>query len=255
MAVSLLWVRDNYDSNRNRHIDSDELSQAVSDNIDGKITDEELEAVRVAWRDDTLLPEYAGPDPMLIWVRDHYDVDKDRYISYEEAHTAQIDYGEGRINVDQYVAVVHAYNEKTLLPEYSPTPPGTETRTMSLTEGDHTIEINLAGYEQLKAKIHVGSTSVTCVSESGFAACGGSGTPRIDVSGWDVHAYMKKVGGVTARCTWIATQDTAKVSFISEMVLAYNHLASIGFTPTASEIGNAVLMYSGLGTPTSLWGC
>jgi hypothetical protein len=39
------------------------------------------------------------------------------------------------------------------------------------------------------------------------------------------------------------------------MVLAYNNLANIGFTPTAAEIGNAVLMYSNLGTPNSLWGC
>jgi len=66
---------------------------------------------------------------------------------------------------------------------------------------------------------------------------------------------LKKVAAATNRCGWLAAKDTSKVVFISEMVLAYNNLANIGFTPTAAEIGNAVLMYSNLGTPKSLWGC
>jgi hypothetical protein len=119
-------------------------------------------------------------------------------------------------------------------------PPGTETKTTSLAEGTHNIVITLAGYEEFKARINVGSSSV----------------PRLNVTGtWEVTAHMKTGTGGTARCTWVNTQNTESVNFISDMVLAYNNLKDIGFVPSASEIGNGVLMYSKLGTPTSLWGC
>jgi hypothetical protein len=135
-------------------------------------------------------------------------------------------------------------------------PPGTETKTTSLAEGTHNIVITLAGYEEFKARINVGSSSVTCVRISGNAACGGSSLPRLNVTGtWEVTAHMKTGTGGTARCTWVGTQNTESVNFISDMVLAYNNLKDIGFVPSASEIGNGVLMYSKLGTPTSLWGC
>jgi hypothetical protein len=133
-------------------------------------------------------------------------------------------------------------------------PPDMETRTMSLTEGQHTIQISLNGYDTLNATINVSSTGVTCVSVIG-GDCGGSSLPRVSTSGWAVTTYLKSGAVTTDRCTWIATKDTSKVAFISEMVLAYNNLSNIGFTPTAGELGNAVLMYSNLGTPASLWGC
>ena len=135
-----------------------------------------------------------------------------------------------------------------------PTPPNMETRTMALTEGQHTIQISLSGYDTLNATINVSSTGVTCVSVTG-GACGGTGLPRVSTSGGSVTTYLKEGAAATNRCGWIASKDTSKVVFISEMVLAYNNLKNIGFTPTAAEIGNAVLMYSNLGTPASLWGC
>jgi hypothetical protein len=130
----------------------------------------------------------------------------------------------------------------------------TETRTVSLTEGQHDIQISLDGYNTLVAKINVTATDVTCVSVV-CGDCVGTGLPRVSTSGWTVSTYLKTGDVSTARCTWVATKDTAKVVFISEMVLAYNDLLNIGFAPTAAEIGNAVLMYSNLGTPASLWGC
>jgi hypothetical protein len=133
-------------------------------------------------------------------------------------------------------------------------PPENETRTMSLTEGQHTIQVSFIGYDTLNATINVSATGVTCVLVVG-GACGGSSLPRVSTSGWTVTTYLKSGAVTTNRCTWIATKDTSKVVFISEMVLAYSNLMNIGFTPTAAEIGNAVLMYANLGTPASLWGC
>jgi hypothetical protein len=144
-----------------------------------------------------------------------------------------------RANVKGYGSV--SQTDVDLINEYDmgqittfPVCGATETRTVSLTEGQHDIQISLDGYNTLVAKINV---------------------PRVSTSGWTVSTYLKTGDVSTARCTWVATKDTAKVVFISEMVLAYNDLLNIGFAPTAAEIGNAVLMYSNLGTPASLWGC
>jgi len=260
MAVTLEWIRDHYDVDKSRRISTYETQNASRDHADGKITDEEKDAVIAAWTDSTLLPVYttgSGGTPLL-WIRDNYDVDKSRYIELPEANTAWDDYKAGKITRTQYIDIAEAHDYVLILPEYGTTPPPeTETRTMSLEEGEHTIEVQLSGYDQFKARINVGSARVTCASRTGFAPCGGSGTPRVEVDGWSVRTYLKTSsgGGGSGRCDWIASQDITRVAFISQMVLAYAGLTSIGFTPTASEIGQGVLMYASMGTPSSLWGC
>jgi hypothetical protein len=180
-------------------------------------------------------------------------------LSPREASRADLD-GNGRpagaedvaIITDYIVGSINTFPVCGVTP--TPPPPNMETRTVSLTEGQHTIQVSFAGYDTLNATINVSSTGVTCVSVIG-GACGGSSLPRVSTSGWTVTTYLKSGAVTTNRCTWIATKDTSKVVFISDMVLAYNNLKNIGFTPSASEIGDAVLMYSNLGTPASLWGC
>ena len=60
MTTSLTWVRDNYDNNKSRYIDNDELSLANYDRDGKKITTEQHSAVWAAWTDHTLLPMYSG---------------------------------------------------------------------------------------------------------------------------------------------------------------------------------------------------
>ena len=54
----------------------------------------------------------------LEWIRDHYDADKDRLISFDEVNGAVKDYFSGEISNEQVGAVRDAYNAQTLLPDY-----------------------------------------------------------------------------------------------------------------------------------------
>ena len=58
MVVTLVWVRDHYDKNKDRYIDRYEVSPASYDLAVGTITQEQLDAVEAAWEDGTLLPAY-----------------------------------------------------------------------------------------------------------------------------------------------------------------------------------------------------
>jgi hypothetical protein len=57
LAVTLEWVRDHYDANKNRYIESDEVDNASAD-YPAKITMEQLFAVIDASANRTLLPAY-----------------------------------------------------------------------------------------------------------------------------------------------------------------------------------------------------
>ena len=58
MTVTLEWVRDNYDVNKNRYIDDTELNQSVYDYTGGGITKDQYLAVKDAFDKKTLLPAY-----------------------------------------------------------------------------------------------------------------------------------------------------------------------------------------------------
>jgi len=197
----------------------------------------------------TTTPTPTPPQTVTLeWVRDNYDSDKSRRINSLEKNKAYVDYGSGKISSEQMNAVLSAYTSQTLLPAYStpPTPPNMETRTINLSEGQHSMQVSLSGYNTLNATLNVSSSSVSCSSVTG-GSC--------STSGWTVTTGLTPATTTGGRCAWIATQDTSKVEFISEMVLAYLDLKDIGFVPSAAEIGDAVLMYLNLGTPESLWGC
>ena len=135
---------------------------------------------------------------------------------------------------------------KPTTPTPTPTPPNMETRTIDLAEGSHQMQVTLLGYNPLNATLNVSSTGVSCSSVTG-GTC--------STSGWTVTTGLTPTTTTGGRCAWISTQDTSKVVFISEMVLAYLDLKDIGFVPSAAEIGDAVLMYLNLGTPEDSWGC
>ena len=66
MAVTLEWIRDNYDANRDRLIDDSESQNAVNDLHDKKITIVQLGAVLDAENNGTLLPAYTSTPSMHI---------------------------------------------------------------------------------------------------------------------------------------------------------------------------------------------
>ena len=59
----------------------------------------------------------------LLWIRDHYDANKDRYIDSEEMHVAEEDFfGYGTISEDEFFSTEDAYRNHTRLPAYDPCP-------------------------------------------------------------------------------------------------------------------------------------
>ena len=190
----------------------------------------------------------------LTWIRDNFDANKSRYIEADEFDAAKSKWSTGAITMDQLSAVLTAHNNQTQLPEYGVTPPGNETRPITLEEGkSYPIQISLIGYDTIDATIRVSATGVTCTSGPCTSLPGV--VPKVDASGWTVSVHLKASAAATNRCAWIAGKDTSRVAFITEMVLAYSNLVDIGFSPSATEISNAVLIYANLGTSSSLWGC
>ena len=77
--------------------------------------------------------------------------------------------------------------------------------TKSLTEGNHNIQVTLTDYDTLNAVIDVTADGVLCVSVAGDGACGGSGLPRVEVSGMGVKIYLKEATTGTDVCSWITS--------------------------------------------------
>jgi hypothetical protein len=62
MAVTLEWVRDNYDANNDCVIGATEFNKAVQDSVNGYITDEQLDTVSGCYRAQTnLCAQSAAP--------------------------------------------------------------------------------------------------------------------------------------------------------------------------------------------------
>ena len=178
----------------------------------------------------------------LTWIRDNYDTDKNRYISADELAVAEADWHDNKITMDQFAAVMNAKAGHILLPAYSstPAPPsGTETRTVSLDEGNHEIQVIVTGYDQFKATINVSSTSVSCVSVVG-GHCGGSGVPRVSTSGWTVTTYLKATSGTGNYSSWLAGKGGLDNITLSDIFDLKDKLVSLPsdltFTPTMPEI-------------------
>lgn len=58
MTTSLTWIRDKYDTNKNRYIEKDEAVNSLNDRLAGRITVAEYEAVQAVYVMKTLLPAY-----------------------------------------------------------------------------------------------------------------------------------------------------------------------------------------------------
>ena len=113
--------------------------------------------------------------------------------------------------------------------------------TKSLTEGNHTIQVSLAGYDTLNATINVTADGVLCVSVVN-GACGGSDLPRVEVSGANVTprtvtVYLKEATTASDVCSWIIGLGGWKsIEWTAHVLEAYyvyigatGH--SVGFSP------------------------
>ena len=271
MVVSLTWIRDNFDANKNRYIDADEADNAKAAWQEGRIDNAQFGAVIDAYDDHTRLPAYGttatitctGPTPHFTSgcaLLKHYDSDGSGKLDISEFGEALTDKGDGVITSDEMDFVERAYDDvniNALCPGCHSTtapPPGSENKPITLEEGkSYPIQISLAGYDTVTATIRISASGVSCTA----GPCRTTGLPRVDASGWTVSVHLKKKAATSnGRCAWISGKDSSRVAFISEMVLAYTGVQpDIGFVPSASEIGEAVLMYTLHKTPSELWGC
>lgn len=166
----------------------------------------------------------------------HYDTDNDGIISPDEATIADNAHTDGVITLDERNFVMDAYNLGSInavCPGCYTTPLDTETKTMALTEGNHTIQISLSGYDILQATINVSPTEVTCTA----GPCGTTGPPGVMASGWTVTTYLKTTAVVSDVCSWITGlggfRNLQWTSHVLEAYYVYIGAAghSVGFSP------------------------
>ena len=131
--------------------------------------------------------------------------------------------------------------------------------TKSLTEGNHTIQVSLTGYDTLNATINVTATGVLCVSVTvGTCTSTPPGVVCSTPSGVrTVTVYLKEATGASAKCTWINAQDHDKTWWISELIKAYFGRVDLGFTVQghSTYISSAIKVYFGRSTVATEFGC
>ena len=109
MAVTLEWISDHYDANKNRYIEKEEAIISLNHRLAGTITVEEYEAVQAVYVMHTLLPV------TLEWIRDHYDKNNDCVIDDSEVDDAFNDVQAGNITDAEFDKVVEAFESQTYL--------------------------------------------------------------------------------------------------------------------------------------------
>ena len=108
-----------------------------------------------------------------------------------------------------------------------------ETRTVSLTERPHDIQISLDGYDPLIATINVSSTGVTCT----VGPCNTQGPPGVTTSGWTATIYLKTAAAASDVCSWVNSiggwRNLQWALHVLEAYYVYIGAAghSVGFSP------------------------
>lgn len=119
----------------------------------------------------------------LLWIRDHYDFNENRYIDANEARAAEEDFfGSGTITEDQYWSTHDAYWYQTLLPAYADPPP-----TPDPCDGV-TCPNKCSGYNLYKQKCVNGSCVNDYLIEGNSPTCGYTPpTPAVTCNGNSPH--------------------------------------------------------------------
>lgn len=234
MAATLLWIRDHYDNDHSRYIEEDEMLLARADWEADRITTDQYASVINAKNEHTLLPAYTGGcTPGESRCLDDHTRERCR----EDGHTWEI----------SGYCLHDTHCEDGVCVKDTPPPP-METIIVSLSEGNHTIQVRSAGYETLDATINVTSTGVICVS----GPCGTSGLPRVETSGYVVTAYLKgSTGGYAA---WVASKGGSgnirgSLPAVGEIIDGYlssvGDIGYLGFDVSLANIGTTIDYYLG----------
>lgn len=132
-------------------------------------------------------------------------------------------------------------------------PPDMETRTTSLTEGSHTIQVSLSGYDTLTATIDVSASGVTCVNVTN-GLCGGASPPSVSTSGSTVTVYLASGSATTGYDDWVngkggATGLRSNLAAVGEIIDGYlssaGDIGYLGFNVSLANIGTTIDYYLG----------
>jgi len=261
--MTLTWVRDHYDSNKDRYIDDNEKDVAQDDWIADTITTAELQEVIAAGNSHTLLPAYDTPTPSPTFEIGDIVCYTPEQITCTIIAFYGVDYKLQRHDTwGMFLSSSIVPGECGASPtppptppnmETRPTPPNMETRTMALTEGKHTIQISLPGYNTLNATINVSSMGVTCVSVTG-GACGGSSPPSVSTSVWTVTTYLEIAVVSNTFTSWVSSKGGASglrrnLAAIGEIIDGYlsdpGDIGYPGFAVTLANVGSTIDYYLG----------
>lgn len=128
------------------------------------------------------------------------------------------------------------------------------TYQVSLTEKDHAIKVQLAGYTNFEATINVSGTGVACINVTA-GSCEGSEVPRLEViTDWSVNVVMQPIPEESTFADWIDDMGgpegiegnlTAVSIFIDGYLSDPGDVEYLGFEPTVWNVGTVIDYYLG----------
>lgn len=125
----------------------------------------------------------------------------------------------------------------------------------ALSETEHTIKVQLDGYDVFEAIVKVNSTNVECLTVTS-GRCGGSDMPRLDVTGtWSISTIMKETPvDESSFDLWVSDVGgeagiQANLSVIGAIIdgylSSYDESGYLGFSPTLADVGTTIDYYLG----------
>jgi len=118
--------------------------------------------------------------------------------------------------------------------------------TVNLTPGEHTVEMELAGYAPFKGVIRVTDVGIVYCNSVDGGSCGASGKPGMAISYNVVTAILNVVS--VEICDWVSGKDgwdDLAAFDIMTLVKSYAGQENIGFSVTSAYIMGAIAYYSG----------
>ena len=129
------------------------------------------------------------------------------------------------------------------------------THIKALSETEHTVKVQLDGYDVFEAVIKVNSANVECMLVTS-GKCGGSDVPRLDTTGtWSVSVAMAETPeDESSFALWITEMGGESGIFGNLIVIgtiidgylsSYGESGYLGFSPTLTDVGTTIDYYLG----------
>ena len=128
------------------------------------------------------------------------------------------------------------------------------TYQVKLTEEDHTIRVQLAGYTNFEAIINVSDPGISCVSVTS-GMCGGNEVPRLEViTNWSANVVMQPIPEESTFADWIDDMGgpegiEGNLNAVSIFIDGYwsdpGDVEYLGFEPTVWNVGTVIDYYLG----------